>query len=134
MSTFSDRIRKLRAKSGLSQSELASRINIAKSTLAMYETGKREPNFDIVRRIADFFDVSVDYLLGQIDNPLPLKHQTDELKKNEVSILDLEKAIEMIEKGKAHFGGYNLTEEDRDFIAKMIRLVIERKRKGNENT
>lgn len=65
MSTFNQCIKKLREKFSLSQSELASRLNIAKSTLAMYETGKREPNFDTVRRIADFFDVSVDYLLGQ---------------------------------------------------------------------
>lgn len=134
MSTFSDRIKKLRAKSGLSQSELASRINISKSALAMYETGKREPNFEIVKRMANFFDVSIDYLLGQINNPLHF--ETDDLRKEiaEMKILDLERVIEMIEEGNAHFGGYNLTGEDREFIAKMIRLAIERKYKGDEKS
>lgn len=65
MNTFSQRLKGLREKSDLSQSQLSSRLNIAKSTLAMYEIGQREPNFDTVIRIANFFDVSVDYLIGR---------------------------------------------------------------------
>ncbi len=42
MSLFSERLKQLREKSSLSQSQLASRLSIAKSTLAMYEIGKRE--------------------------------------------------------------------------------------------
>ncbi|PTM59584.1 helix-turn-helix domain-containing protein [Desmospora activa] len=69
MNTFSERLKSLRNKSGLSQSELATRLSIAKSTLAMYETGKREPGFETAQRIADFFNVTLDYLTGRTDNP-----------------------------------------------------------------
>ncbi|MBD1371950.1 helix-turn-helix transcriptional regulator [Hazenella sp. IB182357] len=139
MSTFSERLKKLRLKLDLSQSELASRLNIAKSTLAMYETGKREPNFETVRRIADFFDVSLDYLLGQSDYQTPMnkisQSKIDDSNKEvpELSTLDLEKATEMIEKGMAHFRGRDLTEGDREFLAQMIRLAIERKRNQDHN-
>ncbi|WP_019123773.1 helix-turn-helix domain-containing protein [Brevibacillus massiliensis] len=71
MSTFGERLSKLRTEKKLSQAELASRLNIAKSTLAMYETNKREPSFETVERIADFFDVKVDYLLGRTNDPTP---------------------------------------------------------------
>lgn len=51
-----------------------------------------------------------------------------------LSILDLEEAIEMIEEGKVHFGGHDLKEEDREFIAQMIRLAMVRKRKRDEKS
>jgi transcriptional regulator with XRE-family HTH domain len=81
LSTFGERLSKLRTEKKLSQAELASRLNIAKSTLAMYETDKREPSFETVERIADFFDVKVDYLLGRTDDPSPSDKNgtTDEL-------------------------------------------------------
>ena len=63
MDSFGERISKLRLKKGLSQSELADRLSIAKSTLAMYETDKREPSFEITKKIAAFFEVSTDFLL-----------------------------------------------------------------------
>lgn len=63
MKTFGERVSTLRNNKGLSQSELAGRLNIAKSTLAMYETDKREPSFEVVQRIADFFNVTTDYLI-----------------------------------------------------------------------
>lgn len=65
MSSFGQRLSSLRADKGLSQSELATRLNISKSALAMYEIDKREPGFETINRIADFFDVSVDYLMGR---------------------------------------------------------------------
>lgn len=66
---FGDIISKLRKDKKLSQQELATRLNISKSSLAMYETNKRQPNFDLVNRIADYFDVTADYLLGRVDQP-----------------------------------------------------------------
>lgn len=59
------RIANLRKDKDLSQAQLAKFMNIGTSTLGMYETGKREPNTEILSKIADFFDVSVDYLLGR---------------------------------------------------------------------
>lgn len=63
--TFGERLAELRKKQYLSQSELAKRLNISKSSLAMYETDKRQPNFETQTKIADFFNVTTDYLLGR---------------------------------------------------------------------
>jgi len=78
--TFAQRLKTLREEKKLSQRELAKLIKMASSTLGMYETGKREPDFDTVSKIADFFHVSVDYLLGRKD-PTPLDTQNETNKK-----------------------------------------------------
>lgn len=54
----------LRTEKGLSQRDLASRLSVSNGTIGMWETGKREPDLSTVIKIANFFDVSVDYLLG----------------------------------------------------------------------
>ena len=62
---FKDRLRELRKRSGLTQDELADKLNISRSTIAMYESGKREADFDTLFSIAEFFNESVGYLLGE---------------------------------------------------------------------
>ncbi|WP_426453793.1 helix-turn-helix domain-containing protein [Paenibacillus sp. S-38] len=57
----------LRSEKKLSQDELATRLKISKSAVGMYERDQREPSFELVREIADYFDVSTDYLLGRTD-------------------------------------------------------------------
>lgn len=66
---FSDRLKEVRKKKLLTQVQLAEALHIASGTVAMWEVGKREPNFEMVTRIANFFDVSLDYLLGRTDDP-----------------------------------------------------------------
>ena len=58
------RLSELRKGKGLSQKELAERLSIAQNTLSQYETGKREPDTDTLKRIGDFFNVSIDFILG----------------------------------------------------------------------
>lgn len=64
MSIFSIRLSELRKSNKISQNELAKAIKIGRSTLANYEQGIREPSFDTLKRIADYFDVDLDYLIG----------------------------------------------------------------------
>lgn len=64
---FADRLKILRRGAKLTQKEFAQAINVAVGTVGMWEIGKREPDFNTTSRIADFFDVSVDYLLGRED-------------------------------------------------------------------
>lgn len=64
---FSDRLRALRKAHDLTQVQFAKEFLVASGTIAMWETGKREPDFSTMQRLADFFDVSVDYLLGRTD-------------------------------------------------------------------
>lgn len=66
---FADRLKQLRKEEKLTQIQLAQIFNVANGTIAMWETGKREPDFDTISRLADYFDVSIDYLMGRVDQP-----------------------------------------------------------------
>lgn len=61
------RIKSLREELNLSQLDLANKLNIGNSTLSQYESDKRVPSDDIKRKLADFFNVSLDYLMGVSD-------------------------------------------------------------------
>ena len=65
MATFSERLKGLRKQKGLSQRALADELRIGGSTIAMYESGKREPDHEMTEAIADYFNVDIDYLLGR---------------------------------------------------------------------
>ena len=65
MAKFGEIIRVLRIKRGYSQAGLAKRMGMARSAIANYECGLREPNLDTVEAFADFFDVSMDDLMGR---------------------------------------------------------------------
>lgn len=69
MGEFAKRLKKLRTDKFLTQDELAPELGISRSTLGMYETGKREPDFETLETIADFFNVDMNYLIGYSDDP-----------------------------------------------------------------
>lgn len=66
-----ERIAALRKEHSITQKELARRIHAGASTISQYETGQVIPSLPVLLRIADAFDVSMDYLLGLTDSPLP---------------------------------------------------------------
>lgn len=63
------RLKELREKRHLSQVFLGMELNMAQNTISQYETGEREPGIAELIAIADYFGVSVDYLLERTDNP-----------------------------------------------------------------
>ena len=67
MAKFHERLKALRSDRGLSQSEFAKYIKVSKSSVNMYERGEREPGLETLERIADYFNVDMDYLLGKSD-------------------------------------------------------------------
>jgi len=69
MSVFSVRLRELRKKNSKKQTEIADYIGVVSRTLRHYEAGQAIPDIERLIKIADFFDVSADYLLGRSDNP-----------------------------------------------------------------
>ena len=68
---FNQRLKQLREKKGLSQAGMARYFRVAQSTVGNWESGIREPDLDTITHIADFFEVSVDYLLGKTADPTP---------------------------------------------------------------
>ena len=65
MASFKEMLKYLRVRDNLSQAELADKLGVAKSTISMYEVGKREPDFETLEAIADFFNVDMNFLLGK---------------------------------------------------------------------
>lgn len=61
---FSNNLKVQRKRAGLTQVELANKLHVANGTVAMWETGKREPNFETIQKIAELFNVTVDDLIG----------------------------------------------------------------------
>lgn len=61
------KIKELREKQGLSQAQLAKKIGVSSSTIAMIESGAREGSLKNLTKIADFFGVTIDYLEGKVD-------------------------------------------------------------------
>ena len=66
---FSDNLKRLRKAKGITQTQFATEFNISAGTIAMWETGKRMPDTEMLRRIAQFFNVSIDYLLDNEKSP-----------------------------------------------------------------
>ena len=62
-----NRIRELREKKGLLQIEISRHINVTREAYSLYETGKRQMNYETLCLLADFYNVSTDYLLGRQD-------------------------------------------------------------------
>lgn len=65
------RLRELRKAKGISQLKLAMDLHTNQNTISRYETGEREPGLKELIRLADYFGVSLDYLVGRSDNPSP---------------------------------------------------------------
>ena len=74
---FNENLKEARLKSGLSQKELSENIGVAKSTYSLYESGKREPNVNTIKKIASALNVSADILLGIDDQPTTLAAHFD---------------------------------------------------------
>lgn len=62
---FSEILRDLRKREGLTQEELAKKTDISKSAVSMYENGNRTPDFETLEMFADFFNVNLSYLIGE---------------------------------------------------------------------
>ena len=74
---FNENLKEARLKSGLSQKDLSENIGVAKSTYSLYESGKREPNVDTIKKIASALNVSADMLLGLEAEPTTLAAHFD---------------------------------------------------------
>lgn len=66
---FGTRLRFLRKQKKMTQAKLAKYLSLGESTISFYESGKRTPDFELLRKIAAYFNVSTDYLLGVTEFP-----------------------------------------------------------------
>ena len=95
--SFAERLQELREDRGISRKDLAASLNITVSALGMYEQGRRVPNMEMLIRLADYFDVTLDFLVGRSFNDeetskiieaLHLKNKIDKLPQGYKNIID----------------------------------------------
>ena len=87
-----DILRRLRKDSGMTIAESARRFGVAPRTYSSYEAGEREPNITMIIRIADFYGVTTDYLLGRETPPMDLKrkrYKTEIMQVNEDAFAEI---------------------------------------------
>ncbi|OTO24946.1 hypothetical protein A5877_000453 [Enterococcus sp. 3C7_DIV0644] len=102
-----ERIKKLCKKRGITVSELENRVGFGKNSIYKWKT--QSPKADTLQKVADYFNVSTDYLLGRTDNPDPdnTKLNTDDLE----DVLDNMKS----------FGGVEMTDRDKETIRAFLK-------------
>lgn len=79
-----EKIRYLRTKNNITSKELSKILDISESSISLYENGKRTPSIELIIKIADFFKVSTDFLLGVSDNPIKVSQHDSEIDFSEV--------------------------------------------------
>lgn len=84
---FAERLKALRKKYGYTQVSLAETLGVSKGTVAMWETGKRTPDFETLIGLSDLFDVRTDYILGKSTDDSSAKlseEETEQLGRREL--------------------------------------------------
>lgn len=121
---FGQRLRELRKSRDLSQGDLANLLGVTRQAVSQYELGVREPNYEILQKIADCFRVDMDYLLGRVNDQstiaVPINGQPD------VYYLDEEarEIVELMHKDPQYrtlfSASRKLSKEDLQIIMSMI--------------
>ena len=113
-------LKKLREEKGLTQSELGKELGISPSTVGMYEQGRRVPDVPILKKMSAFFNVSIDYLLENVNHNVPMKMPKDLNK--------------FLQQSEIIFDGdtYNLTDEDRDLVMKSLEVAFLAAKRANK--
>ena len=103
-----NRIKFLREELHMTQQELADKLDGAKSTVAMYEKGDRKPSMEVLLKLSEIFDCSIDYILGKSDirNPEEFKYAYNRPKEADgLSDEEVNDALRLYKKMKKQFGG-----------------------------
>jgi transcriptional regulator len=87
MANFSERLTKLRMEKHLTQEKFANILGVSKSTVSMYENGNRTPSFEIEEKIADYFNVDLEFLRGRSETRN--LYQNNQKKLSKIRIKDL---------------------------------------------
>lgn len=117
-----DRMKKLREEKGLMQQDVCNALDIEQSTLANYENNRRVPKTDILIEIANYYGVSLDYLVGRVDD------RFDSSKRRPKDLNKFLQQSEIIFDGDT----YNLTDEDRDLVMKSLEVAFSAAKRANK--
>ncbi|GAB2023185.1 helix-turn-helix transcriptional regulator [Pseudolactococcus yaeyamensis] len=98
---FANRLKTLRSEANLTQQQLSEKLGVTRGSYAQWESKRTKPNGESLQKLADFFNVSTDYLLGNTDEKNSTKFEDD-----------LEKSLDSFHA----FSGKKMTDNDREAI------------------
>lgn len=120
-----ERLKQLRLQKQISQTDLARHFNIARSTLSQYESNTRTPSDEMKLKFAEYYNVSIDYLLGKIDttvNELTAKDKKD-IQKDLKNIMD---DYREQKDGTKYYNGVELQDQDFDYLELAMQVALEK--------
>lgn len=116
-----NRLKQLRIEYGILQKDLAEQLQLSQQTISLYESNKRQPDYDTLRTISEFFNVSTDYILGvnNIKEPMGITREIREEYSSDKNLKghyseEREKALNILDKI------YELSPESQKEIIKLI--------------
>lgn len=117
---FKDRLKSLREEKDYTQLELSKLLSISNVTLSQYENGVRKPDMDTIKYLASFFDVSIDYLLGQSSNAKLNRKDERDIER------DLEDMKSQLEDGtlRMNLDGEEIDDEIKEFIIQNMENTL----------
>lgn len=122
MATFGERLKQLRNEKGLTLDELKDYLNTTKATLSRYENNKRDPKIDFATKVASYFNVSLDYVLGVTDEKSSkAKHSIVKTKNDLSRELALKLANELLK------DGYEIQESDMPNLILAAKIALQKK-------
>ncbi len=111
-----ENLRKIRKSKGIKQLEVANFLNITEASYSRYESGKVKITPETLGKLADFFNVSTEYLLGRISKPF----STEELE----FLSNTSKSDEdLLKQYKFNYGGKEITQEEIKLLIELIRKM-----------
>jgi len=123
--TFSERLSELIANKDVTKRALAKGIDVSERLIQYYLSGEKKPNLDTVENMADFFDVSIDYLTGRSDNPAPPARDSDKPEMPPEEMAFFEWVQEHVT--GMHFYDFQKAMDDDSWL-KGLRLIYEREK------
>lgn len=118
---FGARLRNLRISSSMSQEDFGKVLNKSANNISQYETGKRQPDLDILKSISEYFNVSTDYLLGRTNDPLPVRDVEQDLHDEHDYSAELEAFLNDQEMTSMFYDYENWTEEEKRNLLNILK-------------
>ena len=121
MATFAERLKTERKNNNITQTQLAEKLYLDRSSISKYESGKQIPETPTLEKLADFFDVSIDYLLGKTD----IRNYDDT---SSLDSINKNLNVNNLKTLAAHFDEEEFTEDDLDDIENFIKFIVSKKK------
>ena len=124
MSVLGERLKKAREMKGMSQVDVYKKININNKTLSRYETGGSEPDIDNLIKLANLYEVSIDYLVGRTNNPKMTFSEQERIIYDKLDLTD----EEIVNQVDMYYDGMKLTDQEKKEFLSIVRSIFDFRR------